>query len=420
MANLDAIIANGTGQTVRTDIESNLQALKGNNNTGTAPSGNTLTSYMSWANTGDGQYMVHNGSAFKPILDISSGTSAGTHIAAPGTSVIPGYRFLNSSGTATQSGMGLPVDGRLGVFMNGTERISLLSDGKVGIGTTSPVDNFHVQGNQTINTTDVDAILNIRASHPQSASAAFIDITADTTYADYGLRIRRNNEVDGNGVTTFNSELVTRGAGQLRFMCQDPGAQIKFITCSDGGTAADRWFIEADGGLKWAGHTGTITSGALSTGQILCSGIRSRQGTAANATVANPYNFYWTGTGLQMWIDGSEQGTLSVSSDYRVKKNITTQTASGIDKIKQLRPVNYEFTDNESLSFKGDGVERVGFIAHEVAEVIPSAVDGEKDAANSVQSLRTIEIVSVLTKALQEAVAKIETLEAKVAALEAS
>jgi hypothetical protein len=69
---------------------------------------------------------------------------------------------------------------------------------------------------------------------------------------------------------------------------------------------------------------------------------------------------------------------------------------------------------------KGDDRVREGFIAHEVAEVIPSGVEGEKDAENQVQSLNIDAIVSVLTKALQEAVAKIETLEAKVAALEAS
>ena len=49
----------------------------------------------------------------------------------------------------------------------------------------------------------------------------------------------------------------------------------------------------------------------------------------------------------------------------------------------------------------------------------PSAVDGEKDAADQIQSLRVDAIVSVLTKALQEAVSKIELLETKIAALEA-
>ena len=221
MANSDAIILNGTGQTVREDIQSNLQALKSNNSTNTTPSGNTLTSYMSWANTGDNQYMVHNGTSFHPILDISSGTSAGTHIAGAGTTAIPGYRFMNNAGSsATQSGMGLPDDGRLGFFMDGSEKISLLSDGKVGIGTTAPSNTFTVLGNQTIYTTNQNAILNISALNSASTDDAFIDFVADTTFTDYGLRVRRNT-IFTNNVATFNSEIVSRGAGQLSLVCQD-------------------------------------------------------------------------------------------------------------------------------------------------------------------------------------------------------
>ena len=150
----------------------------------------------------------------------------------------------------------------------------------------------------------------------------------------------------------------------------------------------------------------------------MANGFSSKAGTG-HTTVNNAFNIYWTSTVAQLYIDSTNLGSITLSSDYRIKKDITTQTASGIDKIKQLRPVNYEFTDNADLSFKGDGVKREGFIAHEVAEVIPSAVEGEKDATNQIQSLRVDAIVSVLTKALQEAVAKIEVLETKVAALEA-
>ena len=117
MANTDTVIANATGQTVREDIQTNLQALKSNNSTSTTPTGTSLISYMSWANTSSNQYQVHNSSAFLPVVDISTGSSAGTHIAKPGTTAIPGYRFLNSSGTAVQSGMGLPADTRLGFFL---------------------------------------------------------------------------------------------------------------------------------------------------------------------------------------------------------------------------------------------------------------------------------------------------------------
>tara|TARA_R100000231_G_scaffold68427_1_gene54630 strand:- start:147 stop:1034 length:888 start_codon:yes stop_codon:yes gene_type:complete len=187
------------------------------------------------------------------------------------------------------------------------------------------------------------------------------------------------------------------------------------------GTAGiERWKITANGALIASHNTETVPAQVNVTGGILPRGIVSKKGGASNADLsANFYNFYWTGSVLESWIDTTKVGTVDItSSDYRIKKNITTQTELGIDKIKQLRPVNYEYTDYGV--FKGDGIARKGFIAHEVAEVIPSAVDGEKDADDQIQSLRMDAIVSVLTKALQEAVAKIETLEAKVAVLEGS
>ena len=65
-----------------------------------------------------------------------------------------------------------------------------------------------------------------------------------------------------------------------------------------------------------------------------------------------------------------------------------------------------------------------GFVAHEVASIVPEAVVGEKDAVDSngnidPQALDQAKLVPVLTAALQEAIAKIEVLETKVAALEA-
>jgi len=179
-----------------------------------------------------------------------------------------------------------------------------------------------------------------------------------------------------------------------------------------------KWSFASDGSLLWTGHSSFNFNSSLSNGYLLANGFSSKAGIGTSVAVNNAFNIYWTSSAAQLFIDTTNLGTISVSSDYRIKKDITTQTASGIDKIKQLRPVNYEYTDNTDLSFKGDGVKREGFIAHEVAEIIPSAVDGEKDATNQVQSLRVDAIVSVLTKALQEAVVKIEVLEAKVASLE--
>ena len=91
------------------------------------------------------------------------------------------------------------------------------------------------------------------------------------------------------------------------------------------------------------------------------------------------------------------------NSDYRLKSNIQS-LSSAVDTIKALKPCTY--TRNNV-----DGV--VGFIAHEVQEVIPSGCFGEKDSEDGIQSLRLDAILSVTVKALQEALDKIETLETR-------
>ena len=111
-----------------------------------------------------------------------------------------------------------------------------------------------------------------------------------------------------------------------------------------------------------------------------------------------------------------------VLSDATEKKNISSIT-NGIEKIKQLNPVQYEW-----LSEDYDDDIHFGFIAQEVESVLPEIVlaprtlEGDDDEYSPEESnkynIRQSELVSYLTAALQEAIAKIETLEEKVAALE--
>jgi len=63
--------------------------------------------------------------------------------------------------------------------------------------------------------------------------------------------------------------------------------------------------------------------------------------------------------------------TYNTSSDYRLKENIAPMTGA-LAKVAQLKPVTYKW--------KVDGSDGEGFIAHELAEVCPNAVSGEKDA----------------------------------------
>ena len=426
MAIRDALIPNGTGSSVRNDIELTFQSIKGNNSTANLPAVGSaeLTEYMFVAHTTGSILKVNNagssstvGDNFVPIIDISSGVSSGTHIASAGSTTIPGYRFMNNAGTtALQTGMGLPVDTRLGLFLAGSEKVSVLSDGKVGIGTTSPSDMLMVSGGgAVISNSANDAYLQIEATNASNNDEVHLDLATGSN-PDYAARFIRFT-----GGTNAHSEIGHRGTGQLRLHCEGGGPIVFKAGTTSGSDQPERWEIRPSGCLEWSDNQTTLHANLDAAGVIVPRGIASRTGDQQTFTTGgNVYNWYWTGTAMELYVDNASQGTVTTSSDYRVKKDITTQTASGIDKIKQLRPVNYEYTDNTDLLFKGDGVKREGFIAHEVAEIIPSAVDGEKDEANRVQSLRLDAIVSVLTKALQEAVAKIETLETKVAALEGS
>jgi len=158
-----------------------------------------------------------------------------------------------------------------------------------------------------------------------------------------------------------------------------------------------------------------VGSGATISGVVNSVGYASRSGTTGSFS-GNSYNIYWNGSAAQLYIDTGLLGTITVTSDYRIKKNVVTQTANAVARVNALRPVLYEIADVEM--YKGDGMVREGFIAHELAAVIPSSVDGVKDGLTSdgkiqPQTLRLDPIIAVLTKAVQELSARVATLEAK-------
>jgi len=97
------------------------------------------------------------------------------------------------------------------------------------------------------------------------------------------------------------------------------------------------------------------------------------------------------------------------TSDEKMKKNITSLADGAISRIKQLRPVNFDWKKDSDLNGQS------GFIAQEIKTVIPDLVQGEEYVEGNIESVgysvNTTGIVAHLTKALQEAITKIETLE---------
>lgn len=121
--------------------------------------------------------------------------------------------------------------------------------------------------------------------------------------------------------------------------------------------------------------------------------------------------------------DNSTIGTISndgtsvsynTTSDYRLKKDVKGVT-DAISRVRNLNPVNFEWV------VSGRRVD--GFIAHEVQEVVPDAVTGEKDGVNEKnepvhQVMDHSKLVPILTAALQESLNRIDQLEERISILE--
>ena len=105
----------------------------------------------------------------------------------------------------------------------------------------------------------------------------------------------------------------------------------------------------------------------------------------------------------------------NVTSDYRLKNTIAPMTGA-LAKIALLKPCTYKWN--------GNGSDGEGFIAHELAEVVPHAVTGAKDAIDTdgnpkYQGIDVSFLVATLTAAIQEQQAIITALTTRITALEA-
>jgi hypothetical protein len=165
------------------------------------------------------------------------------------------------------------------------------------------------------------------------------------------------------------------------------------------------------GGL---GVAGAIVAGGLVT---FGPGFNGRAGAGVGALYdGHAHNYYWDGVGVRQWVDTVDMGTVSVTCDYRTKKDVQSLDSTW-EAIKRLRPISYtqaEYTPPGSSKplFVSDDILRWGFLAHELQDVlVPSAAHGTKDSPTEIQTPNLLAIVAALTKSLQEAMTRIEALE---------
>lgn len=166
-------------------------------------------------------------------------------------------------------------------------------------------------------------------------------------------------------------------------------------------------------------QSGILTlQGAMQiTGRLESAGTWCRTGLSGSRG-GTVYNFNWTSSNIDAYIDNTYVGTLTLfTSDYRIKKYIKDfAPTSFLDRIDAYRIVTYQ-RKNFGDVFKGGDTVFQGLIAHEAQAVNPLAVSGEKDGADEngnprIQQLDPMALITDLMGAVKELRAEVIALKA--------
>jgi hypothetical protein len=293
------------------------------------------------------------------------------------------------TGTDTDTGVFFPAANTMAFSTGGTEQVRVTSTGDVGVGTSSP------SGAAGKN-------LTIYNSSGQSRAAFKNSVTGDASGDGFQVGI------DGDGVALLD---------------QRENLEMRFST-----NATERMRIDSSGNLL-VGATSNIIS-SISNKVVIANvgGNSEALGTLRDTTGGIGHIGFYNPNGRvgEIFTNGSAT-TYSTSSDYRLKENIAPMIGA-LDVVSALKPVTY--------NWKVDGSNGQGFIAHELQEVVPDCVTGEKDAVETVdefdedgkkigtkevpryQGIDTSFLVATLTAAIQELKATVDAQAARIAALE--
>ena len=317
-----------------------------------------------------------------------NGTNSAASPAITGTDTDTGLSFasdtvnINTGGTtrATIDSAGaLDVPTNFPIKVNGSEKLRIDSTGKVGLNVSSPTELLTVGG--------------------CAEFKAFEDGNGQNGFHSTGFII-------GNAFSAGKGSSVSDDRNII--LWNERGLDIDFGTSN-----TQRMKINYNGdvliGTTSLGNTNAYFQASSNSRNILHLGC----GGTENSDVAKFLNP--NGTVGTIRTNGSST-SFNTSSDYRLKENVVA-ISDGITRLKTLKPSRF--------NFKADTKTTVdGFLAHEVTAV-PEAIHGTKDEVDSnnkpvYQGIDQSKLVPLLTAALQEAITKIETLETKVAALEAA
>jgi hypothetical protein len=194
--------------------------------------------------------------------------------------------------------------------------------------------------------------------------------------------------------------LDSADAGQSAQITYDAGSSnaLKFYN----NAANERMRITSAGNVLM--NCTAVPSGSGGGAAFETSGTLMRLKQSAPSTTTTKVQLYYNANGEVGSIHTSGTATaFNTSSDYRLKDDY--KDFNGLDLVNNINVYDFEWKSDKTRSY--------GVKAHELQEVIPQAVNGEKDG-EQMQQVDYSKIVPVLLKSIQELKAEIETLKAQI------